>query len=430
MTTEDTQAILEKTLSFVTAEHAEVTLSGFHQGATRFANNAITQNLAKTDASLSVRAAFGQQVGSASVNQFDEESLRRVVQRAEDIARHSEPDTEYLPPLEPQTYRDVPAFSQATADCTPEDRAAAVREALSAVSGNGLRSAGSLTTEDSFVAVANSEGLFGFHRRSEAHFVDTVMTEDSSGWAEVVTPDVRAIDESTVARVARQKAEAARNPRAVEPKAYTVILEPAAVAELLSFLAWSLDAKAADEGRSALSGKWGTPIAASDVNLRSEPAHPDCPMYPFFGDGLPTPDVTWIENGVLKNLAYSRFWAQKTGHEVTGWPTNLIMDGGDATLEDMIASVERGLLITRFWYIRHVDPMKLLLTGMTRDGLFWIENGEIQHGVKNLRFNESPLNMLQNVEMRGPVARSGRYLGCLVPALKVRDFRFTSGTTF
>jgi len=430
MTQEDTQAILEKTLSFVTAEHAEVTLSGFHQGATRFANNAITQNLAKTEASLSVRAAFGQRVGSASINQFDEESLRRVVRRAEDIARHSEPDTEYLPPLAPQSYREVLAFAEATAACTPADRAAAIRQALAEVAGNGLRSAGSLTTEDSFFAIANSQGLFGYHRSSEARFVDTVMTEDSSGWAEVVTPDVEAIDVAAAARLARQKAEAARHPRGIEPGAYTVILEPAAVAELLGFLSWSLDAKAADEGRSALSGKLDTPIAAPSVRLRSEPAHPDCPMYPFFGDGLPTPDVTWIENGVLKTLAYSRFWAQKTGHEVTGWPTNLILDGGDATLEEMIASVDQGLLITRFWYIRYVDPMKLLLTGMTRDGLFWIEEGEIRHGVKNLRFNESPLNVLQNVEVRGPVERAGGYLGCLVPPLKVRGFRFTSGTTF
>ena len=205
-------------------------------------------------------------------------------------------------------------------------------------------------------------------------------------------------------------------------------MEPAAVAELLSYMFYSMDAKAAHEGRSAFTGKEGTRIGTDAVHIYSQPQHPQCPAHPFFSNGLPTTNIDWIENGVLKNLVYDRYWAQHTEHAYTGSPTNFIMGGADTSLEDLIASVDKGILITRFWYIRFVDPMKLLLTGMTRDGLFWIENGEIQYGIKNLRFNESPLNVIANIEMLGKPMRVHSYM--CVPPLQVKDFTFTSGTSF
>jgi predicted Zn-dependent protease len=431
MTEAEARIITEKVLAHATAEHTQVTLSGFRRGATRFANNAITQNMAHTDVTVQVQAALGQCVGAASGNALDDESLSALVRRAEEIARQSAPDTEYLPPPGQPAYRDIPAYDEATAVCRPEDRAARVREVVGYCADRGVTAAGSVITSHGFTAVANSAGLFGYHCRTDVNLVTTVMTDRSSGWAEAMNPALDRVNAREVVEAAYRKALTGREPRTIEPGRYIVILEPEAVAGMIGVLGYGLDAKAADEGRSALSGKEGQKIAGENVTLRSAPAHPECPMAPFFGDGLPTPDVTWIEQGVLATLAYSRFWAHKTGHERTGHPTNLVLDGGEATLEEMIATLERGLLITRFWYIRMVDPMKLLQTGMTRDGLFWIEDGEVRYGLTNMRFNESPLRLLKQVEMRGRTAqRCGEWPPCCVPPLKIRDFQFSSGTVF
>jgi predicted Zn-dependent protease len=431
MTEPEAQAILDRTLAHATADHTQVTLSGFTQGATRFANNAITQNIAKAQVHLQVQAAFGQRVGTASGNSWDEASLSDLVRRAEEIARQSAPDTEYLPPPGPAAYRDIPAYDEATAACTPAERAERVREVIGFCSRRGVTAAGSFTTSQSFTAVANSAGLFGYFRRTEAHLVTTVMTDSSSGWAQAIHWTLGRVNAAEVVEVAYHKALTGRQPRPLEPGRYTVILEPEAVAGMIEVLGYGLDAKAAHEGRSALSGKEHQRIAGANITLRSQPTHPECPAAPFLSDGWPTPEVTWIDRGTLATLAYSRFWAHKTGHPRTDHPTNLILEGGEASLEEMVASVERGLLVTRFWYIRMVDPMKLLLTGMTRDGLFWIEEGKIQHGLKNMRFNESPLRLLNQVERCGKAAqRCGEWLPCYLPPLKVRDFQFTSGTLF
>ncbi|MCS6859948.1 MAG: TldD/PmbA family protein [Abditibacteriales bacterium] len=434
MTEAEAREILERVLSFAQADHTEVSLSGSSEASTRYANNAITQNVAKTQMHLAVRAAVakGEQfcVGSASVNDFSDEAIRRAVARAEEIARHSAPDTEYLPPVGPQTYLTVNSFSERTAAATPDDRARVVRACTERVAAQGLNSAGSYATAWWFTAIANSAGNFAYHKRSGAHFVCTVMSDDSSGWAEAVHEDVEGVRAEAVTDIALQKALAARHPKTLEPGKYTVLLEPAAVAGLLSFFAWSLDAKAAHEGRSCFSGKEGEKIGGDDVHIFSDPADPRCPTAPFFGDGLPTRRVDWVKGGTLTNLSYSRFWAQKTGHAFTGYPTNLIMQppNGGIPYEDLLASVERGVLVTRLWYIRFVDPMKLLLTGMTRDGLFWVERGKVAHGLKNLRFNDSPLNLLKNILALGEAVRVGE--GMVVPALVVKDFHFSSGTTF
>ncbi len=438
MTETETREILERALSFAQADHTEVSLSGSSEASTRYANNAITQNVAKTQMHLTVRAAVakGEQfcVGSASVNDFSDEAMRRVVAKAEEIAATSRrigtPDTEYLPPVGPQTYLPINGFSPRTAEATPDDRARVIRTCTERVAAQGLNSAGSYATEWGFTAIANSAGNFAYHRRSHARFVSTVMSDDSSGWAEAVHEDVDGVRAAEATDIAMQKALAARNPQTIEPGRYTVLFEPAAVAGLLSFFAWSLDAKAAHEGRSCFSGKEGEKIGADCVHIFSDPADPRCPTAPFFGDGLPTMRVDWVKDGVLTNLSYSRFWAQKTGHDFTGSPTNLLMDGASefADSEQLLASVERGVLVTRLWYIRFVDPMKLLLTGMTRDGLFWIENGKIAHGLKNMRFNDSPLNLLKNIVALGKPVRAETY--AVVPPLVVKDFHFSSGTTF
>jgi len=428
MNEKEAREICEKAIAFSEAEHVQVNLYGSREASTRYANNEITQNVARAQTTLRVLCAYGNKVGRCSTNRLDTDSIREAVKRAEEMARVAEPDTEFLPPPEPAVYRPIQAYADSTAHATPEDRARVVRRVIAEAKSRALKTAGSFATNSSVVAVANNRGLFGFHTATQASLICTMMAEDSSGWAEQTHEDVNAISPEAVAKRAADKAEAARHPQEVPPGDYTVVLEPAAVAELLAYMAWSMDAKAADEGRSAFTGKEGTAVGNSLVTLQSLPAHPECPAEPFFDDGMPTPDVTWIERGVLKTLVYSRFWAQKQGKAFTGPPSNLILQGGTHSLDELVAQVEDGLLITRFWYIRFVDPMQLLLTGMTRDGVYRIEKGKVTHAVKNLRFNESPLVVLQNVQLLGvPQRVEGRLL---VPPVVVNNFTFSSTTTF
>ncbi len=428
MNEKEAREICEKAIAFSEAEHVQVNLTGVREASTRYANNEITQNVAKAQTTLRVLCAFGNRVGRCITNRLDTEAIRDAVKRAEEMARVAQPDTEFLPPPEPTTYRSIPAYAESTAHATPDDRARVVRAVIDEANARGLKTAGSFATSEAVTAVANNRGLFGYHTATRASLVCTMMAQDGSGWAEQTHEDVVSISPEAVAQRAADKAEAARHPQEVSPGDYTVVLEPAALAELLAYMAWSMDAKAADEGRSAFAGKEGTAIGNEKVTLQSLPAHPECPVEPFFEDGMPKPDVTWIEQGILKTLAYSRYWAQKQGKAFTGSPSNLVLQGGSHSLQDLIAQVEDGLLITRFWYIRFVDPMQLLLTGMTRDGVYRIQGGRVTHAVKNLRFNESPLVVLQNVRLLGiPQRVEGNML---VPPAVVDGFTFTSTTTF
>ncbi len=423
-------AVLEQVLSYRTAEEMEVSLEEEQEASTRFANNAITQNVAKRDVKVTVKAVYGQRVGRASVTELSETALRACVARAEAIARATEPDPEYLPLPGPQEYPEISSHDERVAAATPDERAITIREAIAAAEGAGLQAAGSFATNAYRMVLANSSGLYHEQQLTDAQFVMTAMADDSSGWARTSGYRWDQLDPQTAARSAVEKALAARDPRDVEPGAYTVILEPAAVADFFGFLGYTMDAKAADEGRSAFTGKEGRRIGRETVTLSTQPIHPEVPTLRTADDGLPRPATTWIENGVLNTLSYSRFWAQKTGKPFTGRPSNLVMAGGEASLEDLIAGVERGLLVTRFWYIRFVDPMKLLLTGMTRDGLYWIEDGQVRHGLRNVRFNESPLRCLERIEALGHPARAGRYGGAYVPPLRIEGFQFSSGTSF
>jgi predicted Zn-dependent protease len=421
---------IEIVLSNSKGDHTEVSLALSRQGATRFANNAITHNQESERVEISVRVAFGNKVGSASINLLDERSIVEVVRRTEEIAMAAEPDTEYLPPPGPQDYLQTQCFSEKTDLFGPMDRAEAIRASIEMCESKGLVSAGSFITARTDLFIANSSGLRAEHRESMSRFAVTAISPDSSGWAESIDFDVTRIDPISTTRIAIEKAIASKSPKEIEPRSYEVILEPAAVAELGAFIIFSMDAKAAHEGRSPFTGKEGEKIGSELVTLRSDPSDPRCPSTPFLGDGMPAQRIFWIRNGVLENLFYSRFWAQKTGHPFTGMPTNLIMDGQGKSIEEMISSVKDGLLITRFWYIRFVEEMRLVLTGMTRDGVFKVEDGRIIHSVKNMRFNESMLDALSNVEATGREKRTGEYIPSLVPAIKISSFTFTSTTTF
>jgi len=416
-------------LALSRADVTEIKISYQWQQSTRWANNAITQNISRTNESTKVTVAFGQRVGSAATNRRDEEGLRQVVERAEAIARASEPDPEFMPPVEPTSYLPVKAFYPETLESTPRRRAEAISVAIGICRAEGLNSAGCFTVRHDITTIANSQGLFARHSSTVCNFTCSAIGDDSSGWSQAVANDIREINAEAVAAAAVRKALLGRKPVNIEPKEYTVILEPPAVAELLTFMVSSMDARAADEGRSAFTGKEGQCLAVPDVRLRSQPDFDRCPTRPFDDEGMPLARVEWLADGVLQTLAYSRYWAQRQNRPFTGMPSNLIMEGKEPVAsEAMVRSTAEGLLVTRFWYVRFVDPMRLLLTGMTRDGLFIIRRGTIVAAAKNLRFNESPLSMLKNIEQVGLSQRCGESLH--VPALKVHAFNFSSVTTF
>jgi len=427
-------AILDKVLKLTQSDAAVATIEGGTEASTRLADNLITQNVEKSDVQLTISCAYGQSHGSVSTSDLSDDALKAAVNTAQTIARSMPPDPEYMPPLdasEADKYSKVDAYREETSRLEPLEKAERLAAAAKAAAKDGLRLSGAYANGERFGAVANSAGLRATHRETTAEIHLTALGDTGSGWAEKISNSVADVDVGDVAARALRIAVTAQNPVDLEPGRYTVILTPAALGELLAFTFWGgFDAKATDEGRTFLKGKLGTKICGENVTVRSDPADPRLPGAPFQDEGLACPVLSWVEGGLLKNLSYSRFWAKKQGAAPTGHPSNIIMDGADTTTEEMIASIERGLLITRFWYIRSVDPMVPLLTGMTRDGLLLIEDGRVRGAVKHMRFNENPVGILNRIEAMGPPTRTGEYMSMLVPTLKVRDFNFTSGTKF
>jgi predicted Zn-dependent protease len=438
LTRADAEALAQKILSFSTADEARVNLSSGQQGNTRFAQNQVSTSGDAYDASVTVTSAFGKQTAGATTNRFDDDSLRQVVQTSERLARLVPEDPEYMGELDPQTYLPVEPYFETTASITPEQRAAAIMQVAGPAARQGLVSTGYLSHFTGSQAVANKRGLFAYARGTGASFTTTVRTPDGtgSGWAGGGENDWTDMDFAALGERAIRKAEMSRDPRAVEPGEWTVILEPTAVANLVNLMLFQMGARNADEGRSFYSlpggrNKIGEQIIDSRITIRTDLTDPRAASIPFSNEGLPNAPRTWIENGVVRNLIYNRYWAAQKNTEPTGFPGNYMMSGGSASIDEMIRSTDRGLLVTRLWYIRPVDPRTILFTGLTRDGTFLVENGRITHAVKNLRWNESPIFVLNNVDMLGEPVRvnaseSGDGGAVMVPAVKARDFSFTS----
>ncbi len=436
---EEAQAIAAKVLGFSTADEARVNLNSTVTGNTRFAQNQVSTSGDTRNGTVTVTSAWGKRVASATTNRFDDESLRQVVETSERLARLVPEDPEYLGELGPQQYPESGGYFETTANLTPEQRARAVAAVTRPAQQRGLVATGFLTFSAGSQVVATKRGLFAYNQSSRVNYTTTVRTQDGtgSGWAGSGHNDWSRLNPDELAERAIRKAELSRNPQAVEPGEWTVVLEPTAAANLIGLMIGSLSARNADEGRSFFSkpgggNRIGEKFLDSRVTLWSDPTDPNLASSPFSNQGLPNRRVTWVEDGVLKHLNYDRYWAQQKNVQPTGFPAGYSMRGGTASVEDMIASTERGLLVTRFWYIRAVDPRTILFTGLTRDGTFLIENGRIVSAVKNLRYNESPVFMLNNIETIGqPVAVSASESGdvsnpVVVPALKVRDFTFSS----
>ena len=428
-TKEEARRILEKALSFSTADTCELSLGGSDSGNIRYARNTVSTSGFRSNQNLSVTSSFGKKSGSASIDEFDDVSLEKVVKRAEELAKLSPENPEFMEPLGPQTYDEPKSFIESTANITPEFRAKVAAGSINPASEKDVTAAGFLNDSSGFRALLNSNGLFAYNKSTDVDFTVTMRTNDGtgSGWVSRDFNDVSKFDADEAAKVAIDKAVMSMEARAIEPGKYTVILEPAASVDLLQNMSRAFNARTADEGRSFMSkdggNKLGQKIVDERVNIWSDPLNPEVPTSTWNGEGMPLKKTSWIENGVVKNLTYDRFWAKEKGTNPVPFPSNLIMAGGSASLADLIKSTKRGILVTRLWYIRSVDPQTLLYTGLTRDGTFYIENGEIRYPVKNFRFNESPIIMLNNLEELGQQVRIN---GNLIPYMKVRDFTFTS----
>lgn len=445
-----------------TADNVEVLIAGGNSALTRFANNTIHQNVAEENYVASIRPVFGQKTARATTNKLDKESLHRAVQAAESLARVQQPNPDMLP----MATRDEGAAAkttaapsrhfEATAAITPDDRAEAVGRMVEIAKAQRLTAAGIYSTSDSVEALLNSRGIARFHRQTSAEISITMLAGDSSGWQKENCPDHRHLKPEALAETAARKARESAHPKEIPAGKYTVVLEPAAVLDLLGFLFWDWGGLAILDQRSFLTNRVGTKLFGENISIVDDAYHPLQSGAPFDGEGISRQQVQLVDSGTVSQLVYSRGSATMmkksehakkvgridvTGHgfplpnEIGEMPVNIVVQppaGSRKTIQEMIASTERGVLVTRLWYIREVDPYEKILTGMTRDGTFYIEDGKLQYGVRNFRFNQGMVQLLQNVEqMSDPVRASGEEsFDMVVPAMKVRDFNFTEVTKF
>jgi predicted Zn-dependent protease len=438
---EDAKKILEKVVAFSKADGCEVNLNGSDNGNIRYARNSVSTSGEDSNVSLAVQSYYGKKAGSATINEFDDASLEKVVRRSEELAQLAPENPEFMEPLGPQSYGPSKTWSESTGKVTPDFRAQAAANSINPASTKDITAAGYLEDNRGFSSLMNSKGLFAYNMATGVDFSVTMRTNDGtgSGWVTRNFNDVSKLDTAEASKIAIDKALMSRNAKAIEPGKYTVILEPAAAGSLIGLMLFGMNARTADEGRSYLSKKGGgtklgEKIVDERVQIYTDPQHDDVPASPWMGNGLARKKMDLIQGGVVKNLIYDRYWASQKNVEPVPFPGNRIMVGGSASLEDMIKDTKKGVLVTRFWYIRPVDPQTLLYTGLTRDGTFFIENGKIKHPIKNFRFNESPVIMLNNLETLGQQVRVGGGEGggggqggaSIIPYMKIRDFTFTS----
>jgi len=421
----------------------EALFNAHEDALTRFANNTIHQNVAEKTEWLSLRVLLDHKTARATTNRLDADSIRATVAEAIALARSSVASEDLLPLALPAASQEIPRFDADTAGTTPNDRAHAVAEAIRLVESAGQTAAGIYSTGRSVEAILNSEGLAAWHEETLAQFSITAMAENSSGWAKRSAAARAAFSPSELARTASQKAQLSRDPQEIAPGRYTVILEPAAVLDLVGQIFGDFSATAMEDQRSFLNDRLGTQVFGKNIDILDDTSHPLQSGVPFDGEGVPRRRLKLVEAGIPRELAYSRASATRakvepTGHgfplpnEIGEAPVNIVIAGGSTSLEQMIASTERGVLVTRLWYIREVDPYEKIMTGMTRDGTFLVEGGRVAGGLRNFRFNQSVVELLKNVEALSPAVRASgeETFDMVVPAMLVRDFYFSEVTRF
>lgn len=428
------------------ASGVEITIASARESLTRFANNGIHQNVSEFDRLLSVRAVAGPHTARASTNSLDPAAVRRAARDAASLALASAPDDSLCPlltPAEAGSPSPVLRHDPPTAALSPAARAEAAAGAISIVSSAGHTAAGIFSTSESFEAILNSEGLEAFHSETLAVFSLTALAPDSSGWAKSSAVAASAIDPAALARRASDKARLSANPRQIPAGRYTVILEPAAVLDLIGQLAPAFSATAIADGRSFLNDRLGAALFASTLSISDDCAHPLQSGAPFDGEGMARRPLALVRSGTPLEIPYSRARARAEGKSPTGHglplpnetgesPANIVIAGGSTPIEDMIASTPRGVLVSRLWYIREVDPYETIFTGITRDGTFWIENGELAYGLKNFRVNVNLIELLNHIEALSPSLRASgeEMFDMVVPAMKLSGFPLSEPTVF
>ncbi len=429
-------SLVESAIKQSQAEGIFVSLSTGEEFLSRFSENQISQNISKNYFTLSITSYFGKRRASASTTELEPEAIEAAIRRSEELARIAPEDPEWVPLLEPQDYEHrTPAFDARTVALSPLERGEIVQRVCALSAKAEVEGSGTLSTEGFLQVVGNSRGLRGCDRGTTANFSFTARIEDGSSWSQRTALAVDQLPIESLTEQLIERALASRHPREVSPGKYPVVLDGAAFKDLLGRVIWNLDARAADEGRSFMSctdvageptgNRIGEQMFSPLVQVQRNPAHPLLQSGTCFGDGLPNHYLEVIKDGIPQTLSYSRYWAQEQGKEPTGAMFPIVMSGSDQSLTDLIAQTERGILVNRAWYVRYINPKTLEVTGMTRDGTFWIEDGQIAYPIKNLRFNQSLPEMLRDVDALSTVQRFG---SSVVPGVRVKAFNFSSVT--
>ena len=434
----ETQALdlIETVIQQSEAEEVFVSINASESALSRFSENQISQNLNRTKFSLSITSYFGKRSASASITDLDPEAITQTLRRSEELARIAPEDPEWVPLLKPQDYEPrTPAFDEATATLSPLARGEIVQRVCALSAKAGVEGSGTLSTEAMLQAVGNSQGLRACDRITEAEYSFTARIADGSSWGQRSAFAIAQLPIEAMTEPLIQRALRSRQPRLVSPGKYSVVFDGAAFQDLLAWVIWNLDARAADEGRSFMSrsdeignpvgNRVGEQLFSPLVQVQRNPAHPLLQFGTFFNDGLSNRYLEVVKDGIPQTLSYSRYWAQEQGKAPTGSFFPIVMSGSDQSLADVIAQTERGILVNRAWYVRYVNPKTLEVTGMTRDGTFWIEDGQIAYPIKNLRFNQCLPEMLRDVDALSTVQRFG---GSVVPGVRVKEFNFSSVT--
>ncbi len=429
-TEKEAKALADSIFAESKAPECELVMSRWRSSYSRFAANEPTTAASAVDMRVEIVSRREGRSGQATVSDLSPDSLRAALRLSEQLMDLAPPDPEWMEGLGKQKYPTVQSFDGATATAGATQRLRGVKAALDLARAEKLEGSGFFEDEERYTAIANKRGNFGFHRNTSVGFSTTMRTADGtgSGWAGGGGWRLGDLNAPVLARRAVSKAKASAQPRSLPPGRYTVILEPQAVQDLLDALPGALNARRADEGRSFFSkpgggDRIGEKLFAESVTLRSDPFSARVPARPWAGEGLPAQRTTWIDKGVLKALWRGRYWANKTEQPVLPFSGGLTMEGGKGGTEELVARTDRGLLVTRFWYIRSVNPQTIQLTGLTRDGVWLVEKGAIVGPVNNFRFNESPANLLANVEALGAAVSTGE---SVVPPILARDFNFSS----
>lgn len=431
MTPDEALSLVEKIIQLSQAEGVFVSIDAKESALSRFSDNQIIQNLNRSQVKVTITSYDGKRSASAATTELNTTAIQETLERSQNLAQVAPEDPEWVSLLPPQVYESrSPAYDEATVNFSPQQRGELIQQVSEKCRRKGVQGSGTLSASVTLQAVGNSHGLRACEQGTNADYSFTARVGTGSSWHQRSSYSLNKIPWEKITDNVIQRAIASQEPKTIQPGRYPVIFDPAAFADLLPWVIWNLDARAADEGRSFMSAteggnRVGEPLFSPNVEVWRDASHPLLQLGTFFSDGLPNTRLPIIQQGKVQNLSYTRYWAQQKGQSPTGAFYPIVMSGTEAPLSQLIAETKEGIFISRAWYVRYVNPRTLEVTGMTRDGTFWIENGELAYPIKNLRFNQNLPEMLNQIDGLSKVQRFG---GTVVPGVRVKEFNFSSIT--